>query len=172
MGIEHLNGRRTGRRPGQKSRPAWERGLLWAYKHLDQIEAKPPSELAGRLLALGRDAPDRLFACLALLDALDARRGQADRGDPLPPLRAVRTAEQPERLRKLFVGARHLLDCLTGAAATWVGNLPEGAYLVGCESAPGRDGLFLVFYSNRFPPVALGAPVPEIEVEWLENEPQ
>jgi hypothetical protein len=169
MGIEHLNGKRTGRRPGTKSRPPWERGLLWAYKNLDRPEANPPSALAGRLLTLGREHPDRLFACLALLDA---RRSQAGRGAPLTPGRAVRAAEQPERLRKLFVGARHLVDCLTGAAAAWVSNLPADAYLMGCEPAPGRDGIFLLFYANRFPPVALGAPVPEIEAELVGNEPR
>ena len=59
MGTAQLQGKRTGRPPGIKSRP-WRRAVLWCIRNLDKADAVPPSPLAGRLLALGREHPDRL----------------------------------------------------------------------------------------------------------------
>src|SRR5438067_12975474 len=69
MGLEHLNGKRTGRPKGVKSAPRWQRDVRWVYRNLGNADAKPPSELAGRLLALAQEHPDRFVACLAKLDA-------------------------------------------------------------------------------------------------------
>jgi hypothetical protein len=73
--VAHLEGKRTGRPKGSKTTPPWVRDALWAYRNLDKPDLKPPSLLAGLLLAMGREHPDRL---VLLLDALD--RGMEERG--------------------------------------------------------------------------------------------
>jgi hypothetical protein len=67
MGVQHLEGKRTGRPKGSKSSPVWVRAARWALANLDYPDAVPPSPLAGRLLALGRESPDRLVLCLEAL---------------------------------------------------------------------------------------------------------
>jgi hypothetical protein len=79
MGMEHLEGKRTGRPRGSKSRPAWVRDVRWAHKHLGQSGATPPTPLAGLLLNLGCEHPDRLVACLALADPLLPQAAQPER---------------------------------------------------------------------------------------------
>src|SRR5262245_359863 len=69
MGIEHiLPHHRTGRPKGLRSRPAWVLAVRWAARNLDNPEpGRPPTALARRLLEMGREHPDRLVACLALV---------------------------------------------------------------------------------------------------------
>src|SRR5436309_9031086 len=69
MGLEHLNGKRTGRPRGVKSAPRWQRDVRWVYRNLGNAGARPPSELARRLLALALEHPDRFVACLAHLES-------------------------------------------------------------------------------------------------------
>jgi hypothetical protein len=181
MSVEHLHGKRTGRPRGSKSTSPWRRDALWAYRHLGRPDAQPPSELAKLLLALGREQPDRLFACLALLDdpghpaeQPNREAGGSAEADPTTGGRSPDPqssgndlgGKPPQKVRKLFVDARHLLARLTGDGGAWVSNLPRGAYVVGCETDPGRDGIVLLIHSEAFPPVAEGEAIPELTAEY------
>src|SRR4051812_48834574 len=68
MALKDLAGKRTGRRPGTKSAPSWVRDVRWVYRNIANPDAKPPSELAKRLLTMAREHPDRFVDCLALAD--------------------------------------------------------------------------------------------------------
>jgi hypothetical protein len=67
MGLKDLVGKRIGRPKGSKNAPPWTRAARWALENLDNPAAVPPSPLAGRFLALGREHPDRLAVCLDML---------------------------------------------------------------------------------------------------------
>ncbi len=71
MSLAHLQGKRSGRPRGSRSAPAWLRAARWASENLDDANAVPPTPLAGRLLAMGREHPDRLAVCLAKLSAME-----------------------------------------------------------------------------------------------------
>ena len=94
MGTAQLQGKRTGRPPGIKSRP-WRRAVLWCIRNLDKADAVPPSPLAGRLLALGREHPDRLVSLVIQLDGQgDGRMGN---DSPKPRAPAVPTQVPSEK---------------------------------------------------------------------------
>jgi hypothetical protein len=98
MSTEHLQGKRTGRPRGAKSRLPVRRDAWWAYRNLAKPDAVPPSALAARLLALGREHPDRLALCLAKLDALAREAARRERKTASPKERqpAPIAAAQPE----------------------------------------------------------------------------
>ena len=87
MGTLHLEGRRTGRPKGAKSAPLWVRAARWALKNLETPDAVPPSALAGRLLALGREQPDKLVLCLEEMNAhrVNAIQGSRDANRTFEP---------------------------------------------------------------------------------------
>jgi hypothetical protein len=49
MGLQHLEGKRTGRPRGSKTSPLVDRDVRWAYRNLGTPDAVPPSPLAGGL---------------------------------------------------------------------------------------------------------------------------
>jgi hypothetical protein len=71
VSVDHLVGKRTGRRKGSKSRPHWQRAVRWVERYLGDPDAKPPSPLAGRLLALANQDMAGFLRCLATLDRQD-----------------------------------------------------------------------------------------------------
>ena len=81
MGLQHLEGKRTGRPRGSKTSPPLDRDVRWAYRNLGTSDAVPPSPLAGALLTLGREYPDRFAACLAALASIDRRERMATEPD-------------------------------------------------------------------------------------------
>jgi hypothetical protein len=174
VGVEHLQDKRTGRPKGSRSTPAYVRALRWASRHLDKPDAVPPNELAGRLLALGREAPDRL---LALLIQLDSKGGKSEIGEPLPgsgprpapslPVLAPQPTPPtqgrggaPQRVKKLILPAGQLSYFFSGLPGSWVVGLPRNFEIVGwaVDSAQGR--VELTIRSETFPPVAEGEPIP------------
>jgi hypothetical protein len=168
VSVEHLAGKRTGRPRGSKSVPPWVRDLRWAYKHLDTPDAVPPSALAGRLRALGREQPDKFVACL-LLDAPApaANKGKEEAGGPAGSDGGA-VAGRPLRAKRLFVPERRLAFFLGGRQAWRVSNLhPDGVQVVGCDFDPARQGLWLTLASGMFPEVPPGAPIPDFETQWM-----
>jgi hypothetical protein len=163
MGLEHLVGKRSGRPKGLKSAPAWVRALKWAERHLDRLEAVPPSPLAARLVALGREHPDRFVACLALADQTDA--GGVSRQKP-PRNPAV--ADRPGRFARFTLVSSHLVGHLTGARLLpWLRGLPHGAKVVNCACDREVDALVFTVESGSLPPVAAGAPIPDLKAALM-----
>ena len=57
----------------------------------------------------------------------------------------------------------HLNRQLTGdRPLPWVSNLPHGFRVVACTVDPTRQGLVLTLYSETFPVVPAGEPIPEL----------
>ena len=126
VSTAHLQDLRTGRPKGSRSTPSWERDLRWAGRHLDKPEAVPPSALAGRLVALGRQHPDRLLSLLLQLDA-EGRRGEARAPAPEPPAPIPPPPPAPiqpddgtaRRLKRLSLPFVYLIPFLSGQGGPW-----------------------------------------------------
>jgi hypothetical protein len=170
MGAEHLNGKRTGRHRASKSAPPWERDVRWAYRNVADPDAQPPLALAGLLAALGRQHPDRLFLCLALLEAprepapsAESRKAGASQQ---PPEDSAAVKKPPKRVRKLFLTGSFLFNRLKSNDSFHVSGLPDHGKVVGCEVDPSREGLVLILHSGEFSPVAEGGAIPELTTEY------
>jgi hypothetical protein len=187
MGVDHLQGKRTGRPRGSSSTPAWVRDLHWAERHLGDPDAVPPSPLAGRLLALARDQPDRFLACLALRDA---------QGQPSAPPRAsaVRRARGARAGRAWPYASRRPVTAVQdsggpagapGPAAhrrrrlPWVRNLSAGFQVTACVVGLDREtgGRWrrvprITLESAAFPEVLPGAPVPQMVPDFAARRAQ
>src|SRR4051794_37311458 len=100
MGVDHLIGRRTGRPKGVRSTPSWSRDVVWAYRHLGEADAVAPTALAGQLVALGREHPDRLAT---LLLQLDGQGQQREEGAVVVAEAAVPVPAPPRRAKLLVV---------------------------------------------------------------------
>jgi hypothetical protein len=158
MAIKDLEGKRTGRRLGSKSRPPWERDLRWAYKNIGKPDAEPPSEFARGLRELGREHPDKLFD---LLRAGPTANGTQDNDDSTPI--------EPQRVRGIAIDSRHLLARLTKDGIALLANLPRDAYIVGCQEGPADDEIVLHIHSDTFPPTKPGAAIPKIALEYISS---
>jgi large subunit ribosomal protein L7/L12 len=160
MGTEHLKDKRTGRPPGARSRLPWIRGVRWAFRNIDKLDAKPPSAFAGLLLALGREHPERFAVCLALMDVVrleELRRDQrkahaADNASPAPGVAAgpapafVSAVSEPKTglCAVILQGLREPTRKIEviGALRTVAGlNLWGAKLLVESAPCPVRDGL-------------------------------
>jgi hypothetical protein len=175
MGVEHLQGKRTGRPRGSKSTPHWVRALRWAERNLDNPAATPPSPLAAKLLGLGREQPDKFLACLALRDAREQTPAPVP-GAAAPDERTAKLGgDQPRRVKMLVIPMAHLVMQLHGdGPIPWVRNLPRDVQLWGfAVKTVGTDwrgwperALRITLYSPSFPEVAPGAPIPELVPEF------
>ena len=168
MGLEHLEGKRTGRPRGSKSTPPWVKAVRWASKNLDNPHAVPPSALAGRLLALGREHPDRLVACLANLYAMEHQDEVPARASPplpTPPdnsngaAQALPAPQGPRKLRTVFVSVADLSKQLWHYHT----SIPSDARLVGCALDEARPGIVYTISSETFAPIPVGQPIPEMK---------
>lgn len=166
MGLAHLKGKRSGRPRGSKNRPPWVRAALWASRNLDNLEAVPPSPLAGRLLALGREHPDRLVVVLLKADAARDRQEREKRQEL-----AARKARQPRpaktvpgerRLRKLALYGSRLFDTLS-LELSRVPRLPGSVEIVGIMLSTTNGGhTVLTLRSQAFEEVPEGERIPEM----------
>src|SRR5262245_13862092 len=171
MGVEHLQGRRKGRPPGSKTTPRWRRDVEWVYKHLGDAEAKPPSELARRLLALAREHPDRLLRCLLQVDAA-AHKPAATRGAEGAPAGGsggLPGGGQERRLKKVTIPEARLFSFLREGTG-WVHDPPADAYVVRCEADTSQRKIRLFISSLTFPEVAQGEPVLELERKYVSGQ--
>jgi hypothetical protein len=150
MSVEHLMGKRTGRRHGSKNRPEWVRAVRWAYAHLDDEGAVPPSPLAGLLLEIGRREPDRLCACLAVADAASVPKGEAPQGR-----RLLRVS--------LSLGGLPLLQA--AALPSWRAALPQQYEFVGLALDLREERVVLTIRSDQLAPVPEDQPVPLVRLD-------
>ena len=167
MSLEHLQGKRTGRPRGAKSASPWRRDAIWAYRNLGRPDAQPPTALAGLLAALGREHPDRLAACLFLMEApgdqAEPRKGETSEPQPNGSDSA---GNPPRRVRNLFVDTPYLVRRLTGDGTAIISNFPEDPDVVACAVDPSRGGIVLTLHSPMFPIVAEGESVFEMTAEY------
>jgi hypothetical protein len=155
MALKDLEGKRTGRPPGAKTTSRVKRDIAWAYRNLDNPDAKPPSTGARMWLEHARQEPGHFLDCVLTADA-----------EPEPA--ANPSYKLPRRIRRLVMGARHLLLRLTRDDIKWISNLPKDTQIVGCD----RDGegrIVLVVYSEGFLPVLDGQPIPEFPAEFTDE---
>ncbi len=149
MGVEHLEGKRTGRPPGSRNRKKWQVETAWAHRHIGD-DAPPPSPMAGLLRDLGREHPDRLIALVALDD------GQ----------RAVKpVAPQPRRLMRLSLRSAAVPLFLAGVAGRHRAELPAHFEVVKIEVDLKEERTVITVESEDLPAVADGAPVPTKRIE-------
>jgi hypothetical protein len=167
MSVDHLHDKRTGRPPGSKSTPRWVRDVRWAYRHLGKPDAVPPSALAGFLVALAREHPDRFITCLALADAQSPKAERKRRTDGVPSAGSPDGCPdgQSRRLKRLTVWEAGLFEYLRGGTGAWVYDLPADAHVVACEADTSHRALRLTIRSVTFPEVAEGEPLPGVESE-------
>ena len=174
MGLEHLQGKRTGRPRGSKSTPRWIRDARWAIENLDSLDAVPPTALARRLHALGHKHPDRLVVCLARLDAVRRQADQGNREGSAAPLNGAGGKSvvhvpnvQAGRLQAVTMAEERLLSYLqAGSRQGWVLPLPYDAHVVDFEVDTSLRKIRFTIESDRFPEVAAGEPIPELREDF------
>jgi hypothetical protein len=77
MSVAHLQGKRTGRRRGSRSRPPWLLAVRWAQRQIERPGGRPPSKLALLLYQQGLEHPDRLLLCIARADDYERQMEEA-----------------------------------------------------------------------------------------------
>jgi hypothetical protein len=165
MGVEHLVGKRTGRRPGSKSMPPWKRDALWVYQNLDNPDAVPPSPFARALLTMAREDADRLLACLIMVSALEQNSAMPNRGpsdaQAVEPVATPLDDGKPRNLQRLHILERLLFSILRGEQRRWYFKIPDDARLVACERQ--GNAVEVLIRSEMFPVVPEGEPIPSVE---------
>ncbi len=178
-GVAHLLGKRTGRPRGSRTAPKGLLAARWAMKRLDSEGAVPPSPLAGALLRLGREHPDRLAALVDELEAMARPEKSVNQPPaqtttaPPAPVQAPLASTAPRRVRKLLLNQKQLAQFWANAPVTWVQKLPENYKVVGdieVRRSLAHAQFILLLESEKFGPVAEGAPAPELtpgtEFNW------
>jgi hypothetical protein len=148
-------------------RDAW-----WAYRNLGNPEASPPSELARRLLVLGREEPDKFLAAPTALEARPSRgegvnegAGELRRNGTPARLDEALDDGQGRRLKRLMVPAENIGLCVRGQSTLRVRGLPHDARLVDVRPSASGEAFAFIFRSWSFAPLPEGAPVPEFRPE-------
>src|SRR5262249_50808151 len=119
--VRYVEGRRTGRRPGSKSTPAWKKAAAWVARTIDKPDAGRPRACAG-----GRrdEAVRQPLAFLHVLAALEHMPDSGDRQVDVPSGAAPQRQAEPVRALKVSVSLPGLSAyLLTGGEATWAGRL-------------------------------------------------
>jgi hypothetical protein len=166
MGLEHLEGRRTGRPRGAKTTPRVKRDILWAYRHLDDPDAKPPSPGAKRWAEYARRQPDKFLDRVLRASMWEEK----PRGSTGRKADDSRWGERPSRVMMMHVPWAHLLEHFTGKrGGIWLRNLPPDTRLVACAKHPGPvgSGVDFLIRSETFPEVAEGEPIPEFPWKYV-----
>jgi hypothetical protein len=181
MGLKDLEGKRIGRPKGSKNAPPWTRAARWALENLDNLEAVPPSPLAGRLAALGRNHPDRLALLLNMLTEQgwkqEGRPAECSRpptgrllvlpnsglvlGIPEQPPPAQVEAQKPaRRLTTVLMPPEGTIRGLKRLLRMYCSSYEiEGA---DDDRKWGSGGILLTISSPDFEPVAEGEPIPHL----------
>ncbi len=156
MGLEHLQGKRTGRPRGARTKSRLRQDIAGAYRNQGKPDAQPPSAGAGLWQKLAREQPAIFLECVVRVDTAPEQESEnaveADSSRPAvdwssQPTRQSFGMKLPERVRLLFMSGQHLFYRLIGDGSQEVSNLPRDTHLVGCASDPARYGVLLVIYS-------------------------
>jgi hypothetical protein len=151
--VLHLDGRRTGRRPGSRSTPAWEKAARWAARNLDKDDAVPPNEFARCLRDQAKEQPISFLTAMALLDGRRPAQPPEHGGTGVP--------KGGMRMRRLSVPVSGLASWAQGLPEpAWLSRLPDGCELLGVVLDRTRRRVVLTVCHDSFPAVPDGQPVP------------
>ncbi|HKI36599.1 MAG TPA: hypothetical protein VKA46_32380 [Gemmataceae bacterium] len=170
MSVEHLMGKRTGRRPGSKSTP-WRKAALWAFRHLnDGDHATPPSEFARRLRDQAREDPAQLLTALALLDgsACVLPAGGDDADEPDPGRRNGQKATDTGAsvapvggIRKLSVPVVGVINWANNfGEPTWMARVPQSFEILNVVLQRPQRRLILTIRAPSIQPAPPGQEIP------------
>jgi hypothetical protein len=168
MGVAHLDGKRTGRPKGQKTRPYWQRAVQWVERHLGDDQPVPPSPLASLLLDQARERPDLFVLMLQAIEQRTAPSLVPQNGDGWHalacerPLREKLAYRQPQRVKR-FMATSKLASVRVKLDEKLLAKLPNGWELL--ELATGNDDFMFVVRSPEFPEVRAFQPVPTERLE-------
>jgi hypothetical protein len=174
MALKDLNGRRTGRPRGAKTKSRVKRDIEWAYRHLGKPDADPPTEGAKLWLDLARREPDNFLAHVVRLETaeekkLEAKLEQAhadwdrdEAGDDF-----ILNQGRPARVAKMFLSEAQLWKYLKGESVPPIANLRSyGTKILGCKKPRSGAGVILFLGSWSFDFVETGEPIPEFKAEY------
>jgi hypothetical protein len=74
MGVEHLQGRRSGRPAGAKSGSAVKRDMMRAYRYLRRPDGKPLPPGVAWWLEVARTQPEKFMDCLLKAESMGAKK--------------------------------------------------------------------------------------------------
>jgi hypothetical protein len=77
MGVDHLQGKRTGRPPGAKSRSAVKRDMMRAYRYLRKPDSRPLPPGPAWWLELARTQPEKFMEYLLAMETMGAEKPRA-----------------------------------------------------------------------------------------------
>jgi hypothetical protein len=142
--------------------------MLWAYQHLDDADANPPSAGARMWIDLARRQPGHFLDCLVSMEVGMQCRSEAEAPVANQKADAKSGADRKlaKRVRSFFIDNSHLRSRLTGDGTAFVSNLPRDAHIVGCKADASRDGALFFIHSESYPPVPGGEPIPELMPEY------
>jgi hypothetical protein len=167
MGLKDLDGKRTGRPQGAKTTSRVKRDILWAYRHLDKPDAKPPSPGAKWWAEYARRQPDKFLDRVLRVSVWEEK----PRGSTGRKAEGLRCDERPSRVMRMFVPWPHLLAHFTGKRdGFWLRNLPPDTRPVSCVLDRARSGVKFLIRSETFPEVAEGEPIPEFPWKFVYPE--
>src|SRR5436305_1269771 len=128
MGLKDLEGKRTGRPRGAKTTSRVRRDILWAYRNLDNPDAKPPSPGARMWTELARTQPGHFLACVVKVDTAGEREadGEGESGVPSPEPEetggltlSLLGGKSPRRLKTMTLCWQTLVLHLGGEFVPW-----------------------------------------------------
>jgi hypothetical protein len=166
VGLKHVEGKRTGRPPGARSKPRVYRDIMWAYRNLDKPDAQPSSAGAKLWLKLAREQPLRFLECALRVDAPTSRTRDCE-PEQESEADGTREVQLPARVKTVSCSFRGLLRHLSGedafskAPGVWVNHIPKDSAVVGWKAE--REGILLIVRSNDFPVVEQGQAIPELD---------
>jgi hypothetical protein len=169
--VEQAQRKKIGRPKGARSAPPGLRAARWAMRHLDDEGAVAPSPLAGRLLALGRERPDRLAVVADELEAQARARGDSPAQGAAPAgaggvslaAEAPAGAAPSRRIKTITLSKWHLGQWLLRQDdPPWLHQLPDRFAVESCTVHPKTRQMTLTIRSKTFDPVPAGEPIPRI----------
>lgn len=155
MSVAHLNGKRTGRTKGSKSRPYWRRAVEWVQRHLGDLDAVPPSPLAKLLLQQAQTRPDLFTLMLA---TIEQRQAPSPAPNKEPVHLGMNSYERPLPIKRLVVSNELVTLTLKPDKDKLLPLFPKGwGFLDVCSA--GTETI-VILRSDSFPTVQPGEPIP------------
>lgn len=168
MGVQHLDGRRTGRPRGTRSTPQWQRDMLWVARHLG-TDTVPPSPGARLWSSFATAHPDRFIACIIQLGTQEAKTGSRSSDRPEAAQAENRSAgvtgatniAKPRRQHKTLTLKK---DRFQNMLLHQRASVPSDSKVVSVVEQ--GDKVIITLFSETFPLVPDGQAVPELAPKY------